>query len=71
MSILKYLSSFDRNNQSTDALMSRLSLNVGRENGPARGLKGSLFLKNIHFFFIQEMSNKFINSVNTIIKCGI
>ena len=29
------------------------------------------FLKNRHFFFIQERFNKLIYSINTIIKCGL
>ena len=34
-------------------------------------LKGPIFLKNRHFFFIQERFNKLIYGINTIIKCGI
>ena len=33
-------------------------------------LKGSIFLKNRHFI-IQELFNKLIYGINTIIKCGI
>ena len=34
-------------------------------------VKGSIFLKNRHFFFIKERFNKSIYSINTIIKYGI
>ena len=33
--------------------------------------KGSIFLKNRHFFLIQERFNKLIYGINAIIKCGI
>ena len=49
--------------------MGRLSLNVGWVNGPGRGLKGSIFLKNTHII-IQERFNKLIYGINTITKCG-
>ena len=34
-------------------------------------VKGSIFLKNRHFFFSQERFNKLIYGIDTIIKCGI
>ena len=34
-------------------------------------VKGSIFLKNRHFFFIQESFNELIYSIHIIIKCGI
>ena len=33
-------------------------------------VKGSIFLKNRHIFIIQEMFDKLIYGINTVIKCG-
>ena len=34
-------------------------------------IKGSIFLKNCHFFFYQKRVYKSIYNINMIIKCGI
>ena len=50
-------------------LLYQVMLSFRYKNIISSMVKGSIFLKNIHFI-IQERFHKLIYGINTIIKCG-
>ena len=61
----------DKKNDNRICLFSFISSCCFQTHTSRQSLKGSIFLKNRQFFFIQERFNKLMYGINTIIKCDI